>query len=88
MTHFALGELGLNGGPSLALGSIAEEVHNDSAAGDGLVHVEEVLPGDPAILLGVLPRLSVLPDADDDVEAVVPEVEALAVALGAVADQG
>jgi hypothetical protein len=39
-------------------------------------------------LHGILPRLPVLADADDDVEPVVAEVEALAVALRAVADQG
>ena len=86
-THLALGDLGLDGGPRLALGGIGEQVHDDGTARDGLVDLEEVLAGNPAILLGILPRLAVLPDADDDVEAVVTEVEALAVALRAVADQ-
>lgn len=75
-------------GPGLALGGIAEKVHDDSASGDGLVNLEEVLAGNPAILLGILPRLAILSHADDDVQAVVAEVETLAVALGAVSDQG
>lgn len=75
-------------GPGLGLGSIGQQVHDDAALGDGLVDLEQVLAGNPAILDGVLPGLAVLPHADDDVEAVVTEVEALAVALGAVADQG
>ena len=86
--YLALGQLGLDGGPGLGLGGVAEQVHDDGAAGDGLVDLEEVLAGDPAILLGVLPGLAVLPDADDDVQAVVAQVQALAVALGAVADEG
>ena len=88
VTYLALGNLGLDGGPRLALGGIGEQVHDDGAAGDGLVDLEEVLAGDPAVLDGILPRLTVLAHADDDVEAVVTEVEALAVALRAVADEG
>ena len=73
--------------PGLALGGVAEQVHDDGAALDGLVHLKQVLAGDPAVLDGVLPRLAVLAHTDNDVEAVVAQVEALAVALGAVADQ-
>ena len=87
-THLALGELGLDVRPSLGLGGVGEQVHDDGALGDGLVDLEQVLAGDPAILEGLLPRLAVLADTDDDVEAVVAEVEALAVALRAVADEG
>jgi hypothetical protein len=87
-TYLALGNLGLDGGPRLTLGGIGEQVHDDGAAGDGLVDLEEVLAGDPAVLDGILPRLTVLAHTDDDVEAVVTEVEALAVALRAVADEG
>ena len=87
-THLALGELGLDSGPGLGLGGVAEQVHDDGAARDGLVDLEEVLAGDPAVLLGILPGLAVLPHADDDVQAVVAQVQALAVALGAVADEG
>lgn len=86
--YLALGQLGLDGGPGLRLGGVAEQVHDDGTAGDGLVDIEEVLARDPAILHGVLPGLAVLADTDDDVEAVVAQVEALAVALGAVANEG
>ena len=39
-------------------------------------------------LHGLLPALAVFSDTNDDVETVVAEVEALAVTLGAVADEG
>jgi hypothetical protein len=87
-TYFTLGELWLDGGPGLALGGIAEEVHDDGAAADGLVDLEEVLAGDPAVLNGVLPGLAILAHTNDDVQAVVAKVEALAVTLRAVADEG
>lgn len=87
MTRLSLGDLRLDVGPGLGLGSIAKQVHDDGALGDGLVDLEQVLAGNPAVLDGILPRLSVFPYANDDVQAVVTEVEALAVTLGAVADQ-
>jgi len=80
-------KLGLDRGPGLGLGSVGEKVHDNGSSGDSLVHLEEVLAGDPAVLDGLLPRSSVLAHSDDDVEAVVAEVETLAVALGTVADQ-
>jgi hypothetical protein len=40
----------------------------------------------PAVADGLLPALSVLADADDDVKAIVTGVQALAMALRAVAD--
>ena len=86
-TNLALDELGLDGGPGLGLSSVGQQVHDNGTAGDGLIDVEEVLASNPAILLSVLPGLAVLPDTDDDVEAVVAEVEALAVTLRAVADE-
>lgn len=87
MTRLSLGDLRLQVGPGLGLGSIGQQVHDDGALGDGLVDLEQVLAGDPAILDGVLPGLAVFSHTDDDVQAVVTEVETLAVALGAVADQ-
>ena len=81
-------ELGLDGRPCLGLGGIGEEVHDNSGLANGLVNVEQVLAGDPAILHGVLPRGTVLSYTDDDVQAVVTEVETLAVTLRAVADKG
>ena len=81
-------KLGLDLGPGLGLGGVGEEVHDNGGLANGLVNVEQVLAGNPAILLGVLPRGTVLSYTDDDVQAVVAEVETLAVALGAVADEG
>lgn len=42
----------------------------------------------PSVFLGLLPALAALPDTDDDIEAVVAGVQALSVALGAVANKG
>ena len=81
-------ELGLDGRPCLGLGGVGEEVHDNGGLANGLVNVEQVLAGDPAILHGVLPRGTVLSYTDDDVQAVVTEVETLAVTLRAVADEG
>jgi len=74
--------------PCLTLGRITEQVHDDGPLGDGLVHLEEVLSRHPPILDGVFPRLAVFAHADDDIETVVAEVEALSVALRAVANKG
>lgn len=87
LPYLALNELGLNGRPSLRLGGITKEVHNNGTTGDSLIDLEEVLAGNPAILNGILPGLTVLSDTNDDVEAVVTEVETLAVALRAIADE-
>jgi hypothetical protein len=84
----ALSDERLDRGPCLGLRSVGEQVHDDGTTVDGLVNVEQVLAWDPAVLLGLLPGLTILSDTDDDIEAVVAEVEALAVALGAVADEG
>ena len=81
-------ELGLDGGPCLGLSGIGEEVHDNGGLANGLVDIEQVLARNPAILHGVLPRGTVLSYTDDDVEAVVTEVETLAVTLRAVADEG
>ena len=86
--YLALGKLGLDSWPGLRLGSIGEEVHDNGGLANGFIYIEQVLAGHPAILLGLLPRSAVLPYTDNDVKAVVAEVETLAVALGAVADEG
>jgi len=86
-TYLSLGELRLDGGPCLALGSITEKVHDDGTLADGLINLEKVLAGNPAVLDRILPRLTVLSDTNDNVQAVVSEVETLAVALRAIADQ-
>lgn len=85
--YLSLGQLGLDGRPSFTLGSITEQVHDDGAFGDGLIDLEQVLAGNPAILYCFLPRGTVLSDTNDDIEAVVTEVETLTVALGAIANQ-
>jgi hypothetical protein len=86
-TYLSLGELRLDGGPGLTLCSITEEVHDDGTLADGLIDLEKVLSGNPAVLDRILPRLTVLSDTDDNVQAIVSEVETLAVALRAIADQ-
>lgn len=87
-SYLALDELGLDGGPSLGLGSIGEEVHDNGTSADGLIDLEEVLASNPAILLSILPGLAVLSDTNNDVEAVVTEVKTLTVTLRAVANEG
>ena len=86
-TNLAFDELRLDGRPRLTLCGVTEQVHDNRALADGLVDLEKVLAWDPAVLLGVLPGLSVLSHTDDDIEAVVAEVETLTVALGAVANE-
>lgn len=53
--YLALGELGLDLGPSLGLGSVGEEVHDNGGLANGLIDIEEVLAGDPTICLSLLP---------------------------------
>jgi hypothetical protein len=87
-TYLALGEHGLDARPGLLLGGVTEQVHDDGTLLDSLVNLEKVDARLPAILDGLLPAGAVFSDTNDDVEAVVAEVEALAVTLGAVADEG
>lgn len=79
-------ELGLDGGPSLGLSSVGEEVHDDGTLGDGLINIEQVLARDPAVLDGLLPGSTVLADTDDDVKAIVAEVETLPVTYDAMSE--
>ena len=88
LTDLALGEHGLEVRPGLLLGGVTEKVHDDGSLLHSLVDLEEVDTGLPAVLDGLLPRSAVFPDTDNDVQAVVAEVETLAVTLGAVADEG
>lgn len=74
-------------GPSLTLRSVTEQVHDDGTLANSLVDVEEILARHPAVLLGLLPACAVLPHTHDNIEAVVAEVEPLAMALRAVTDQ-
>jgi hypothetical protein len=80
--------LRLDVGPGLALSSITEKVHDNGTLGDGLVNLKKVGSWDPAVLDSLLPRSTVLSDANDDIETVVTEVEALTVALRSVPNKG
>lgn len=73
--------------PRSALCGITEQVHDDGALGNCLVHLEEVLARDPAVLLRLFPALAILAHTDDHVETIVAQVQALAVALRAVTNQ-
>lgn len=83
-----LGDQRLDLVPSLTLGGIAQQVHDDRSSTDGLLDGEQGLSLDPTVLLGLFPRFTALSDTDDDLQAVVTGVEGLAVALGTVTDHG
>jgi hypothetical protein len=85
--HLALGQLRLDGWPCLGLSSIRKQVHDDSTLANGLVHLEQVCSRDPAVLHSFLPRRAVLSHTDDDIEAVIAEIETLTVTLRAITDQ-
>ena len=87
MSHLALGQLRLDGRPCFALCRITEQIHDNGTLRDSLVDIEKIRARNPTILLSLLPRSAVLPHADDDIEAVIAEVQTLTVALGAVADE-
>lgn len=71
LMYLSLRQLGLDRRPSLALRSIAEEVHDDRTLRDSLVDIEQIRTRNPAILLGLLPRRSIFPDPNDDVHAII-----------------
>ena len=87
-TYLPLHQLRLNSRPRLTLRGITQQIHNNRSSLNRLVDIKEVRARHPTVLLGFFPAGAVLSHADDDVEAVVAEVETLAVALGAVADEG
>ena len=70
------------------MSSVTEQVHDNGTLADSLVDFEQVLARNPAILLSLLPRSSVLSYTNDDVQAVVAKVETLAVTLRTVTDEG
>lgn len=78
----------LDSWPGLGLSSVTEQVHDDGTLGDGLINLEQVLSWNPTILFGLLPGCAVLPHTDDNIHAVVSEIETLAVTLGAITDEG
>jgi hypothetical protein len=84
----ALGDEGLNLLPSLGLGGIREQVHDDGTLVDSLGDIEQSLSWNPTVLDSLLPRSTVLTDTDDNVQALVTSVEGLTVTLRAVTDHG
>ena len=42
----------------------------------------------PTVFLSLFPAITILTDTNDDVEAIVPSIQALAMALGPIADEG
>lgn len=87
-TDLSLGELRLDGWPSLGLSGITQQVHDDGTLGDSLINLKQVLSWNPTILLGLLPGCAVLPHTDDNVHAIVSKVKTLTVTLRAIANQG
>lgn len=86
-SYLALGDLRLDRWPCLTLCGITEQVHNDCTAVDSLIDVKQVRARNPAILLSFFPRRAVLSHTNNDVQAVVTQIETLTVALRAVANQ-
>ena len=81
------GQMLLHRGPDGDLGRIGNQELDDGALLAGLLDLEEVHARDPAVRDGLVIRLA-LALADDDVEAVVFQVQGLSGALDAVADDG
>lgn len=74
--------------PCLALSRVGEQVHDNGTPGNGLVHLEQVGSWYPAILNSLLPRLTIFPYTNDNVQAVVAEVKTLTVTLRSVPNEG
>ena len=82
-------EIFLHHRPDGALGGVGNEHLDDGALLHGFLDVEQRLAGLPAVGDGAVPvALERLGLADDDVEAVVAQVQSLRRALHAVADDG
>ena len=86
-SYLALSKLWFYCRPCLTLRSIAKEIHDNCAFRDCLVYLEKIGSWYPSILLGFFPGRAILPNANDDIQAIVPKVEALTMPLRAVADQ-
>jgi hypothetical protein len=82
-----LGQQRFDSWPSLTLGGVAKQVHDNSPSLDGFIDFKEIRSRNPSILLSFFPRGTILPHANDDVEPVVTQIETLAVTLGAVTDE-
>ena len=71
LTYLALGELRLDRRPSLALSSITQQVHDNCALRNRLIDIEKVCSRNPAILQSIFPGLPILPDTNNDIQAIV-----------------
>lgn len=74
--------------PSSRLSRIRKKVHDNRPLLDRFRDIEERLPRNPTVFLGLFPRFAAFTDTDNDVYPVVSGVEGLTVALGAVAYHG
>src|SRR5262249_5662122 len=74
--------------PLFLLAGVGEQILNDGAALGRLLHWEESLARDPAVLLSEVPASALFAQADDHVDAVVFHVERLTPALHAIAEHG
>ena len=82
-------EILLHDRPDGALGGVRDQHLDNRAAADGLVDLKQGFARHPAVLHGAVPvALESAGLADDDVEAVVAEIQRLSGALHAVADDG
>ena len=82
-------EVLLHHGPDGALGGVRHQHLDDGAAAHGLINLEQGLARHPAVLDRAVPvALESAGLADDDLEAVVAQVERLGRPLHAVADDG
>ena len=70
------------------MSSITQQIHDDRALLDCLIELKEIRSWHPSILLCLFPARTVLAHTNNDVEALVPQAEALTVSLRAVADEG
>jgi hypothetical protein len=73
--------------PCLTLRSITEQVHDDCTLLDRLVDLEQVLAGHPSILNSLFPAGTVFSHTDNNIQAIVAEVQALTVTLRSVPDE-
>lgn len=85
--YLSFGQLRLDSRPSLALSSITEQIHDNGALGNSLVHIEQVGAWNPTILYSFFPGCAIFAHTDYDIETIVTKVETLTVALGAITDE-
>ncbi len=81
VTYLALGQLRLDCGPRFTLGSVAKQVHDNGPLRYSFIDIEEIGPWNPAVLLSFFPRGTILPYADDHVQAIVAQIQPLSMPL-------